>query len=38
LADLFVQLVLLGIGLLAHLLAAVAEDVWQTGQSLLLPA
>src|SRR5437588_3743607 len=38
LADLLVELVLLGVGLLAHLLAAVAEDVWQAGQRLLLPA
>jgi len=38
LADLFVQLVLLGVGLLAHLLAAVAEDVRQAGQRLFLPA
>src|SRR6266849_4373040 len=38
LADLFVELVLFGVGLLAHLLAAVAEDVRQTGQRLFLPA
>jgi hypothetical protein len=38
LADLFVQLVFLGIGLLAELLAAVAEDVGQAGQRLFLPA
>ena len=38
LADLFVQLVLLGVGLLAHLLATVAENVGQTGQRLFLPA
>ena len=38
LADLFVQFVLLGVGPLAHLLAAVAKDVGWTGQRLLLPA
>jgi hypothetical protein len=38
LADLFVELVLLGIGLLADLLAAVAEDIGQAGQRLFLPA
>src|SRR5271170_7338527 len=38
LADLFVELVFLGVGLLAELLAAVAEDVGQTGQRLFLPA
>jgi len=38
LADLLVELVLLGIGLLAYLLAAIAEDVGQTGQRLFLPA
>ena len=38
LADLLVELVLLGVGLLAHLLAAVAEDVGQAGQRLFLPA
>lgn len=38
LADLLVQLVLLGVGLLAHLLAAFAEDIRQAGQSLFLPA
>src|ERR1700685_4507363 len=38
LADLFVELVLFGVGLLAHLLAAVTEDVGQTGQRLFLPA
>ena len=32
--DLFVQLVFLGVGLLTHLLAAVAENVGQTGQRL----
>jgi hypothetical protein len=37
LADLLVEFVLLGVGLLAHLLAAVAEDVWQAGQRLFLP-
>src|SRR5277367_4052545 len=36
LADLFVELVFLGVGLLAELLAAVAEDVGQAGQRLLL--
>jgi len=30
-ADLLVEIVLFGVGLLAHLLAAVAEDVGQTG-------
>ena len=34
LADLFVELVLLGVGLLAYLLAAVAEEVGQAGQGL----
>ena len=38
LADLLVEFVLLGVGLLAHLLAAVAEDVRQAGQRLFLPA
>jgi len=38
LADLFVEFVLLSVGLLAHLLATIAEDVRQTGQCLLLPA
>jgi len=38
LADLFVELILLGIGLLAHLLAAVAENIGQAGQCLFLPA
>ena len=38
LADLLVELVLIGVGLLAHLLAAVAEDIGQTGQRLFLPA
>ena len=37
-ADLLVEFVLLGIGLLAHLLSAVAEDVRQAGQRLFLPA
>ena len=37
-ADLLVEIVLFGVGLLAHLLAAVAEDVGQTGQRLFLPA
>ncbi len=36
--HLFVELVLLGVGLLAHVLAAVAEDVGQAGQRLFLPA
>jgi hypothetical protein len=34
----FVEFVLLGVGLLADLLAAVAEDIGQTGQRLFLPA
>src|ERR1700730_7612052 len=38
LADLLVELILFGVGLLAHLLAAVAEYVRQTGQRLLLPS
>jgi hypothetical protein len=38
LADLLVEFVLLGIGLLAHLLAAVAEHIRQAGQRLPLPA
>ena len=38
LSDLFVELVLFGVGLLAHLLAAITEDVGQTGQRLFLPA
>jgi hypothetical protein len=38
LADLFVELVLCGIGLLAHLFATVAEDIRQAGQRLLLPS
>ena len=38
LADLFVEFVLLGVGLLAHLLAAVAEHVRQTGQRLFFSA
>src|SRR5579863_10040615 len=38
LADLFVEFVFLGIGLLADLLAAVAEDVGQASQRLFLPA
>src|ERR1022692_3994340 len=38
LADLFVELVLFGLGLLVHLLATVAEDVGQTGQRQLLPS
>src|SRR6266436_2027954 len=37
LPDLFVQFVLFGVGLLAHLLAAVAEDVGQSGERLFLP-
>src|ERR1700678_202497 len=37
LADLFIKLVFLRVGLLAHLLAAVAEDVGQTRQRLFLP-
>src|SRR5262249_47650719 len=37
LADLFVELVLFGVGLLADLLSAVAEDVWQASQGLPLP-
>jgi hypothetical protein len=31
LAHLLVKLVLLGIGLLADLFAAVAEDIWEAG-------
>src|SRR5216684_6649946 len=38
LADLFVELVFVGVGLLAHLFAAIAEDIGQTGQRLFLPA
>ena len=38
LADLFVELVLVGVDLLAHLFAAVAEDIGQARQGLLLPA
>ena len=38
LTDLLVELVLICLGLLAHLFAAVAEDVRQTGQRLFLPA
>src|SRR5258708_14385534 len=38
LADLLVEFVLLGVGLLAHLLAAVAEYIRQAGQRLSLPA
>src|SRR5271169_1170275 len=38
LADLPVELVLFGIGLLADLLAAVTENVGHAGQRLLLPA
>ena len=38
LADLLEEFVLLGVGLLTHLLAAVAEDVGQAGQGLFLPA
>jgi len=38
LADLLVELVLLRVGLLAHLLAAIAEEIRQTGQGLFLPA
>jgi hypothetical protein len=38
LADLLVEFVLFGVGLLTHLLAAVAENVGQTGQRLFLPA
>src|SRR5579863_6687498 len=38
LADLLVELVLLGVGLLAHLFAAVSEDVRQAGQRLFFPA
>jgi hypothetical protein len=38
LADLFVELILFGVGLLAYLLATVAEEVGQTGQRLFLPA
>src|SRR6202166_1162400 len=34
LADLFVEFVLVGVALLTHLLAAVAEDVGQPGQRL----
>jgi hypothetical protein len=37
LTDLFVEFFLLGVGLLAYLLAAVAEDVGQAGQRLFLP-
>jgi hypothetical protein len=37
LANLFVEFVLLAVGLLPHLLAAVAEDIGQTGHSLFLP-
>src|SRR5215472_1412469 len=37
-ANLLVEFVLLGVGLLAHLLSAVTEDVRQTGQRLFLPA
>ena len=38
LADLFIQFVLFRVGLLADLLAAIAENIRQTGQSLFLPA
>ena len=38
LADLLVELVLLGVGLPAHLLTAVAKNVRQAGQRLFLPA
>jgi hypothetical protein len=38
LADLLVEFVLLGVGLLAHLLSAVTEDIRQTSQRLFLPA
>jgi hypothetical protein len=38
LADLLVELVLLGFSMLAHLLATVAEDVRQAGQGLFLPS
>jgi hypothetical protein len=38
LADLLVELVFLGVGLLAHLLASVAEYVGQPRQRLFLPA
>src|SRR5580693_7758096 len=38
LADLFIELVLFGVGLLAHLLAAAAEQIRQAGQGLLLPS
>ena len=37
-ADLLVEFVLLGVDLLADLLAAVAENVRQTNQRLSLPA
>src|SRR3954453_12176621 len=37
LANLFIEFVLLAVGLLPNLLAAVAEDIGQTGQSLFLP-
>jgi uncharacterized heparinase superfamily protein len=37
LADLLVQLVFFGLGLLAQVVAAVAEDLGQTGERLLLP-
>src|SRR4051812_12388363 len=38
LADLLVELVLFGIGLLTHLLAAIAKNIGQTRQRLFLPA
>src|SRR5207248_11162274 len=38
LADLFIELILLCVGLLAYVLTAVAEHVGQTVQSLFLPA
>src|SRR5256885_3463296 len=38
LADLFIQFVLFRVGLLADLLAAIAENIRQTGQGLFLPA
>jgi hypothetical protein len=37
LANLFVELVLFGVGLLALVLPAIAEDLRQAGQTLLLP-
>src|SRR5438309_5117589 len=38
LADLLIQFVPFRVGLLADLLAAIAENIRQTGQSLFLPA